>query len=343
MKKLKPDLIEFMENIAKKQPARVVVCEGWDERCIQAASEIVKEGFARIVLLGDPKVIEKKAKKRNLDISEAEIIDFRNSKIKHELVGKLVELRRHKGLTREHGEKLISDENYFACMYAYCGYADAVAGSAICPTSYLMRPALQILRQKGRIVSEVSVIRDVKKERIFFGSDASLNISPSAHDLAQITLNAADCARSLGIEPKVAMLSFSTKGSGGNHPITETIREAVAIVKKNDPTILIDGELQVDAAVNRLAAQKKCPDSPLKGDANILIFPDLTSANIFAHGMMQFSDLLFDFTIIKGLFKPVGIIGRSTDAAVARNVIVSCAMQANSNDGKINPLVRESG
>jgi phosphate acetyltransferase len=326
---MKIDLVPIMEKIAKKNLVKVVVCEGWDERVLQAVAEILERKLAKIILLGNPEEIEKKAKELKVDVSKAEIHDFKNSELKDELIEKLVEVRKHKGLTREEAEKLIEDENYFGCMYCYCGYADAVAGSAICSTAALMRPALQILRKKNTLVSEIAIMDDIKNDRIIFGTDASLNIEPSAEELAQMTLNAAECVRDFGIEPKIALLSFSTKGSGGDIPVLQPVRDAVEIVKKEDPKLIIDGELQLDAAVSKFAAKKKCPDSPLKGDANTLIFPNLTSANIFAHAMLQFSDMDMQFTILKGLMKPVGILGRSTPVDTVRNIIVSCAMQVN--------------
>ncbi|NQU99090.1 hypothetical protein HQ533_06545 [Candidatus Woesearchaeota archaeon] len=320
-----------MEEIAKKKSAKVVICEGWDERCLKATAEILKRKLAKIVLLGEPKVINKEAKKFGADISEAEIVDYKNDKkLKKELAEKLVEVRKHKGMDLETAKKLIEDENYFGCMYAYCGYADGVAGSTICATAALMRPALQILRKKGKVVSEIAVMHDKKNDRKIFITDASMNIDPTAEQLAQMTHSAAKCVRRFGIEPKVALISFSTRGSGGNHPTIQTIRDALEIVKKDDPKLLIDGEMQIDAAVSEFGAQKKCPDSPLKGQANILVFPNLTTANVFAHSMLQFSDMTMDFTLIEGMEKPVAILGRSTPLKSVKNMIVSVAMEANS-------------
>lgn len=326
---MKLDIIGIMEKLARKKPVKVVVCEGWDERCLRAAESIAKNKLAEIILLGDPNLIKEKAKEFNLDIGKTEIIDFKNSELKEELAEKLTELRKHKGMTIEEAKKLVQNENYFGCMYVYCGYADAAVGSAICPTGELMRPALQILRKKDALVSEVSILNDVKNDRILFGSDFSLNIDPNAEELAQIALNAAECARDFTLEPKVALLSFSTKGSGGEHPSIQVVKDAVRIAKEKDKSLLIDGELQVDAAVSKFGAERKCPDSPLKGDANTLIFPNLTASNIFAHGIMQFSDMKLEFAILKGLAKPVGILGRSVPVSVIRNMIVSCAMLVN--------------
>ncbi len=327
---MKVDIIGIMEEIAKKKPAKIVICEGWDERCLRSTADILKNKLAQIVLLGNPKEIEEKAKEFGVDVSEAEVVDYKNSELKDELTEKLVEVRKHKGLTLDEAKKLIEDENYFGCMYAYCGHADAVAGSAIGSTAALMRPALQTLREKGKVVSEVSIMNDAKNDKVIFASDFSMNIDPDAEGLAQMTFNAVDCVKNFNIEPKVGLLSFSTKGSGGNSPALEVIREAVGIVKREMPDLIIDGELQVDAAMDSSAAKSKCPGSPLKGEANTLIFPNLMAANIFAHGLGQFSDMTFIFTVMKGMTKPVVILGRSMPLESVKNMIVSCAMQVNS-------------
>lgn len=327
---MKVDLIGIMEKLAKKKPAKIVICEGWDERCLEAVDDVLKKGLAKIVLLGNPDEIKKKAKEHNLDISGAEIVDFKNdTKLKDELAKKLVEVRKHKGMDLETAKKLMEDHNYFACMYALTGYADGVAGSAITSTAALMRPALQILRKKDSMVSEVCILTDKKNDRIIFGTDFSMGISLTKEQLAQVALNAAKAVRTFNLEPKIAMLSFSTKGSGGDGPEVQLIRDAIKIVKEKDPELLIDGELQVDAAVSEFGMKKKCPDSPLKGDANTLVFPNLTAANIFAHGLGQFSDMTIDFSMLEGLQKPVGIVGRSTPVKTVRNIIVSCAMEVN--------------
>ncbi|MFH1770825.1 MAG: phosphate acyltransferase [archaeon] len=329
MKKLDV-LVKKMETIAKSKPVKIVVCEGWDERCIEAAADILKKEIAGIVLLGNPNEINSKAKKLGFDVSKAKIVDFmKNEKLRKELAEKLVEVRKHKGMDLKTAMKLMDDHNYFACMYTLAGHADGVAGSAITSTGALMKPALQILRKPDSMVSEVCVLSDVKNDRIIFGSDFSMGIKLSSEQLAQVTLSAVKVVKMFDIEPRVAMLSFSTKGSGGEGPEIQLIRNAMAIVKEKNPELLIDGELQVDAAVSEFGMKKKCPDSPLKGNANTLIFPDLTSSNIFAHGLGQFSNMTLDFSILEGMQKPVGIVGRSTPAKTVRDIIISCAMQSN--------------
>jgi phosphate acetyltransferase len=322
------NLKEILETGAKKKEVRLVVCEGWDERCLEAASSV--QDIVKITLLGNPKEIKNKAEELNLDISKTEIHDYKNSELKDELINVLLKARKHKGLTLEQAQKLIEDENYFGCVYCLAGHADTVAGSAIGSTAALMKPALQLLREKGKTVSEVSILNDVKNNRTLFGTDFSLNINPTPEALAQMAINAAECASELGVDPRVALLSFSTKGSGGDGPEIQHVRNAIKIIKEKSPALVVDGEMQADAAVNPEAAERKCPDAIIKGDANVLVFPNLVASNIFAHGMLQFSDMELAFTIIKGMAHPTAILGRSSPLETVKLMFLGCALQVNS-------------
>lgn len=321
------NLVEQMRTVAAKHQANVLVCEGWDERCIRAAANLTKDNICKISLLGNPTAIRAEAKRIGVDLTHIELVDHTNAALKETLAQHLYEARKHKGMTIESAHTLIDDVNYFGCMYALTGRADAVAGSAICPTGDLMRPALQLLRGQG-VVSEISVLTDETAKRRFIFSDASLNIDPDAGQLASIAENAVAAAQQFDIVPRVAFLSFSTKGSGGDTPDTLRVREATTIFTQNHPQIIADGEMQFDAAVNPESAARKCPNSPIKGDANILILPNLTAANILMHALLQVSRLKFEFTLVCGTTKPVGIIGRSSNVEATENVLVSCAMRA---------------
>jgi phosphate acetyltransferase len=326
---MKNQIIKTLKDKVNLKKRKIVITEGWDETCLKATHDLLKEDLVDIVLLDNGDVNEK-AKKLNLDISKAQIIDFKNFKEKDKLSKALFEIRKHKGITKKDAENLLQDENYFACMYVYCGYADALVGSKICSTAKLMKPVLQILRKKDSLVSEVSIIYIPKIDKVLFFSDASLNIDPNEQELANIALNASSIAKEFDIEPKIALLSFSTNGSGGDNDKTLKVRKAVEIVKKNNPSLLIDGEIQFDAAINLYACQRKCPDSVLKGDANILIFPDLNSSNIFMHGLFQITDSEALFTLLSGLSNPAGILGRSTPKEFVVNLIYALAMELNS-------------
>lgn len=321
--KLMDSLIKNAKSLTKKP--KIVLCEGWDGRGLKAADVLVKEGIADMILLGFPDDIKAEADEHKVDISNMEIIDPLKSELVDELANILVDLREKKGMTLPKAKELLKDNNYFGCMLAHTNRADAVVGSLICPTAELMRPALQILKKD--FVNEIMVAYDPKRDKIFLMTDASMNIEPSSEQLAQMGVNAANVAKVFDVEPKVGFMSFSTYGSGGDVPQVDHVKTAVEIAQDKAPELEFDGEFQFDAAVDPDAAKKKCPDSKLGGQVNVFVFPDLNSANIFAHGSMQFSELDFILSVIEGLKKPVSILGRSTPEELVKNMFLVTAVQ----------------
>lgn len=321
------NLIEKIKPKAKGK--KVVITEGWDDRVLQAAKEIVDEGICEIILLGKVEEVTKKAKGIGLDARKVTIIDWKKSKEMERYAKELYELRKHKGMTEQDARKLIEDGNYFGAMMVKLGDGDALCGSCIRPTADLMRPALQIFKTKAgsSLVNEVMVWEDMQNGKIYFTTDSSLNVRPDAEALAQMAVNAASCAKNFGFEARVALLSFSTKGSGQDESL-KYIADAVDIAKKKDATLIIDGELQIDAAVNPDACKRKCPNSPLHGNANVLVFPDLNSANIAAHLLVQFSRLKWKFSVTEGIGKPLSIYGRSSDMETIKNQTIVAASEA---------------
>lgn len=322
-------IFTFIKNKAKEKQRTVVISEGWDDRVLQATAHILSEKLCTIILLGDEKLIQKNMRKAGITCT-TEIINPKTSPLKKELACALYERRKNKGMSLEEAHKLIVDDNYFGATMVLQGLADGLSGSCICSTADLMRPSLQVLGTAAgaSLVSEVAIMHDTKKDRLFFVSDCSLNVDPTPEQLAQIAVSAAECTQHFNYTPKVAVLSFSTKGSG-EHPILLPLRKAIEIVKQRNPKLIIDGELQVDAAVNPDGARRKCPTSPLKGQANVLIFPNLTAANIFCHSMLQFSDMDFLFSMLMGMRKPVTIMGRSSTMEHIERCILLTAAQAN--------------
>lgn len=325
------DLIDWMKKKAKEKKRTIIVAEGWDERCLKASASILANGYANLILLGDEKKIKDEAKKFKADITKATIINPKTYKQRKELAKELYELRKHKGMTPAEADKLLDDVNYFGCMLLHTGKADGLAGSAICSTAELMRPTLQIIKTKpgAALVSETIVLEDPVKKRVLFMTDCSLNPDPSAEELAQIGVNGAECAASFGFEPRVAFMSYSTKGSGGTSPVIEKARAAVELARKKKKDYVFDGEFQGDAAINPYAAGRKCPTALIKGDANVLVFPNLTAANLVCHLLGQLAGMTIGLGILMGIRKPVIILGRSTPLETVENLIVCCAMEAN--------------
>lgn len=324
------DIMNIITAKAKEKKQKIIISEGWDDRALNAVDSVLRERICDIILVGDEAKIKTEMQKLKLDF-RAEIYDPKTYKKMDELVKELVELRKAKGMTEDKAKELLKDEQYFSMMLAHMDIGDGVAGSCICSTANFMRPALQIIKTLPghNLVSEVAIMIDKKKDKLYFTSDSSLNVSPTADQLAEIAVNGGDCAQALGFEPKIALLSFSTKGSGGDGPEVQVIRDAAEIAQTKRPKYLIDGEYQVDAAIDPDAARRKNSEAPIQGNANVLVYPNLTAANITTHALMRFSELRFVYGFLMGMRKPVGIMGRSVDASHIKTTITIVAAHCN--------------
>ena len=325
------DLMKIVREKAKKARKRICIAEAEDERVLRAVDALVKEKIMDIVLIGNEKKIREHAKEFQTNLGNSEIIDIQSYKDKDILVDEIYGLRKHKGLSRQQAKKLLEDYNYFGCMLLHLGKVDAFCSSCVCSTAELMRPGLQIIKTREGIstASEIMVFIDRKKNRVFFTSDGSIVIEPTAEQLADIAMNAADVCSAFGFSPKVAMLSYSTHGSG-ERPILEPIREAIRIVREKKPELIVDGEIQFDAATNPASAKRKCHKGDvLKGQANVLIFPNLSAANILGHAWIQLGVPEYQFGISAGMRKPIVIYGRSSTWQIIKNLTILAQMEAN--------------
>ena len=321
--------MELFVNKAKEKRRKIVVCEAWDGRPLKAVDKLLKHGVADFILLEENGNVRKKAEELGVDISKCEIVDYKDEKLMSELAEGLFELRKHKGVDLEKAKEMIKDVNYFGCMMVVKGMADAVVSSCICPTSDIMRPALQLIKTKDGIktVSEITAMVDKKNDKLIFFTDGSINIAPTPEQRADIVFNAVNVVKGLGFDPKVALLSHSTHGSG-EHPVLEPIRETLKICKERDSSLVIDGEMQADAALSPDAAVKKADDLVVKGDANVLVFPEIMAGNIVGHLLMQLTDNEF-YVIIAGMKHPVGVFGRSTPWELQADTMTIIAAQCN--------------
>lgn len=285
------------------------------ERVLKAAEIIIKKKIAKVVLLGDPDSLSKKSSK----LGDAVIINPENSDLMKEFVDKLVEIRKDKGLTPADAKKLLNDNFYFASMLVECGYADGFVGGAETPTSDVLRPALQIIKTKPGIKTVSSCVMMVGTKKLGFGDnnvlfcgDSGLNINPTAEQLADIAIATAKSAKTFcGIEPRVAMLSFSSFGSGGNKDESILkVREALKIAKSKEKFLAIDGEMQLDCALIKSVGELKGKGSAIAGKANVLIFPDLNAGNIGYKLMERFGKLQAVGIIMQGFNKPINDLSR---------------------------------
>ena len=322
-------LIDKIKAKAKANVKHIVLPEGEESRNVQAAVKIVSQGIATLTLLGDPAKVKEVAAGASLE--GLEIIDPKTSDKCEQYAATLYELRKAKGMTPEQAAELVKDPMYYGVMMVKMGDADGLVSGAIHSTGDMLRPALQIIKSKPGIktVSSCFLMECPNKaygdDGVMVFADCAVNIDPDAEQLASIALGAADSARALaGIEPRVAMLSFSTKGSA-KHDLVTKVQEATRIAKELDPGLMLDGELQLDAAIVESVGQLKAPGSPVAGKANVLVFPGLEAGNIGYKLVQRLAGAEAYGPILQGIAKPCNDLSRgcSVDDIVATVAITA--------------------
>jgi len=320
--------IESIKERAKKSKKTIVLPETMDERVLEAGSIALKEGIADIILVGNPV-------SNAYDLSGATIIDPNTSELTEELINKLVELRKEKGMTYEDAKKLLlEDYMYFACMLVKTGRADGVVSGACHSTSNTLRPALQIIKTKPGVLLVsaffLMVVPDCEfgSNGTFIFADSGLEQNPTPEKLAAIAASSAESFKLLvEEEPIVAMLSHSTKGSA-SHADVDKVVEGVKLAKENYPEYKIDGELQLDAAIVPEVAKSKAPDSEVAGHANVLVFPDLDAGNIGYKLVQRLAKAEAYGPITQGIASPINDLSRGCSSEDIVGVIAITAVQA---------------
>ena len=325
-------IIDKIKAKAKADVKHIVLPEGEETRNAQAAAIIAREGLAKLTLLGNPEKVREAANGASLD--GIEIIDPATSDKCAAYANMLYELRKAKGMTPEQAAELVKDPMYYGVMMVKMGDADGLVSGAIHSTGDMLRPALQIIKSKPGIktVSSCFLMECPNKaygdDGVMVFADCAVNIDPDAEQLASIALGAADSARALaGIEPRVAMLSFSTKGSA-KHDLVTKVQEATRIAKELDPSLMLDGELQLDAAIVESVGQLKSPGSPVAGKANVLVFPGLEAGNIGYKLVQRLAGAEAIGPIIQGLAKPVSDLSRGCSVDDIVSVVSITAVKA---------------
>ncbi len=334
--------MEFIDKIKKqasKSIKNIVLPETDDVRTLKATEIILKEEFANITLIGDEIEINKLAEQNNISIDKATILNPKTSNKLEYYAEKLYELRKNKGMTLEEAKKILLDNSrYFATMMVKLGDADGYVSGASHPTSDTLKPALQIIKGAPGIttVSAFFIMdlpdKEFGENGIFIYSDSGMNENPSAEQLADIAISSSKSFNELVNEngiPKVAMLSYSTKGSAHSE-LTEKVVNATNIAKGKAPQLLLDGELQLDAAIIPEIAERKAPESPIKGKANILIFPDLNAGNIGYKLTQRLGHAKAYGPLCQGLDKPVNDLSRGCSAEDIAGVVAITCVQAQS-------------
>ncbi|MBR4341175.1 MAG: phosphate acetyltransferase [Lachnospiraceae bacterium] len=329
--------MSMVDDIRKKARADVktiVLPEGDEPRTIQAAYTIKTDGLANPVLLGNSAKIAEEAAKKNVDLSGITIIDPIDSPKAKDYAKELYELRKTKGVTEEDAEKLVQDVMYYGIMMVKMGDADGLVSGAVHTTGDMLRPALQLIKTKPGIkVVSSSFLMDCPNKKLGHNgllvyADCVVMPNPTAEELAQIGVSAADTAKTLcGIEePKVAFLSFSTKGSA-KHELVSKVQEAVRIAHELAPDLCLDGEMQFDAALVPEIGASKAKGSPVAGYANVLIFPDLQAGNI-GYKITQRIGGAECFAVLQGLAKPCNDLSRGCSVEDIINTVAFTAVQA---------------
>lgn len=327
-------LIDYVRNKARRNLKRIVLPEGDEPRTVRAAAILRDEGLAVPVLLGSPDAILSVARRAGADLTGIALIDPSAGSKAGEYADVLYELRRAKGLSREAAGALVLDPMYYGMLMVRQGDADGLVSGAVHSTGDMLRPALQIIRTKPgiSIVSSSFLMNcpnpDLGQDGLLVYADCVVVPCPTAEELAQIAVSAADTARVLcGIdEPRVALLSFSTKGSA-KHELVDKVRRAVDIAHCLAPDLLLDGEMQPDAALVPEVGRLKAPGSPVAGRANVLVFPDLQSGNI-GYKLTQRIGGAECFAVLQGLAKPCNDLSRGCSVQDIVNTVVLTAVQA---------------
>ncbi|HOK98125.1 MAG: phosphate acetyltransferase [Bacteroidales bacterium] len=329
------DLLNRIIENAKKHGKKIVLPEGTEERTLKAADIVLQEGIAQIILIGDPVEIHKLAKEKSLkNIEKATIVNPKFHDKKEQYIDLMVELRKNKGLTREEASQLIENPLYLATLMIKNGDADGEVAGAMNATGDVLRPAFQFVKTKPGISvvsgAFIMILKDKEfgHEGIMVFADCAVHPNPTDKELAEIAVTTANTTRAIiGIEPKIAMLSFSTKGSA-RHEMCDKVIQATRIAQSIDPTLQIDGELQADAAIIPSIGKSKAPQSPIAGYANVLIFPTLEAGNIAYKLVQRLAHAEAVGPVLQGMAAPINDLSRGCSVSDIVNLIAITANQA---------------
>ena len=329
------ELLERIKQNAKKHNQRIVLPEGYEERTIKAADIAIQEGLAQIILIGDPSEIKSHAEKLGLkNISKATVVNPLNHDKKELYIDMMVELRKSKGLTREEASKLIEDPLYLGVLMIKNGDADGEVSGADHATGDVLRPAFHYVKTAPGIsvVSGAFIMihpdKNFGENGVIIFADGAVHPDPDEKQLAEIAIASANTARAIcGFEPRVAMLSFSTKGSA-KHPMVDKVVNATRIAKEMAPDLQIDGELQADAALIEAIGKSKAPGSVIAGKANVLVFPDLNSGNIAYKLVQRLAGAEAIGPVLQGMAAPINDLSRGCSVNDIVSMIAITSNQA---------------
>jgi malate dehydrogenase (oxaloacetate-decarboxylating)(NADP+) len=321
-----------MYDRAKRDPKRIVFPEGDHEKILRAAKILIEEGLAHPIVLVKEEIADPLLRKYNLDRSKIEIVDINKSSRLEHYAARLHELRRRRGITVTDARKILNSRNYFAMMMVEEGDADGVIAGLRAYYPATVRPALQIIKTRPGVKNVSGAYLVMFKNQMLVLADTTVNINPDAEQLAEIAALTAETARRFGLDPRIAMISFSNFGST-THPESEKVRQAVQILKERRPDLIVEGEMQADTAVVPYIAHEDYPWSLIQGDANVLIFPNLDAANAAYKLLWRLGGGEVIGPILQGLSKPVHVLQRGVDVNDIVNMAAIAVIDAQQESG----------
>ena len=314
---------------ARSAGAHIVLPEGGEDRILMAADTVLSRGIAKLTLLGDEESIHASAARLGVDISRAAVIDPGTSPLREGFATDYAALRAHKGVTLEQARDRVVDPSYFGTMMVHQGLADGMVSGCITTTAHTIRPALEIVRTAPEVSVVSSVFLMCLADRVLVYGDCAVNPDPTAEQLADIAISSARTAQRFGIEPRVAMLSYST-GESGSGADVDKVRAATALVHERAPDLLVEGPIQYDAAVDPHVAASKLSGSPVAGRATVLVFPDLNTGNNTYKAVQRSASAVAIGPVLQGLNRPVNDLSRGALVRDIVNTIAITAIQAGS-------------
>jgi phosphate acetyltransferase len=320
---------------ARAHKQHIVLPEGNDDRILRAADQVLEQDVAELTIFGDPGELKARAQRLGLtQVHRANLVDYKHSPLFDDYTHRLYELRKSKGMSEEAAAAQLQDRNYFGVMMVQCGHAAGMVSGADGTTAATIRPALSIIKTRpGCSIASSVFLMCLPDGRVWVFGDCAINPKPTPAQLAEIAIISAQTAAAFGIEPRVALLSYSS-GASGSGPDVDAVREATAIARRAAerlaPTLAIDGPLQFDAAVDPQTAASKMPHSPVAGLATVMIFPDLNAGNICYKAVQRGAHALAIGPVIQGLNAPVNDLSRGALVEDIVNTVVVTAIQAQS-------------
>jgi phosphate acetyltransferase len=327
-----PIMFEYeLMQAATAAGARIVLPEGEDDRILRAAEILLLRGIVELTILGDPDRTSARAHALGLNISDAELVDPLSSPLRDEYAGRYYELRKHKGMTEERAYDVVGHPNYFGTMMVHTGVSDGMVSGAAHTTGDTIRPAFEIIRARDGVSVVSSIFFMCLSDRVLVYGDCAVNPAPDSEQLADIAISSAETAAAFGIEPLVAMLSYSTGDSGRGESV-DAVRRATEAVRRRRPDLPVEGPVQYDAAVDLGVAKLKLPDSDVAGRATVFVFPDLDTGNVAYKAVQRSANAVAVGPVLQGLRKPVNDLSRGCTVTDIVNTVAITAIQCRRSD-----------